>query len=96
MYRKRWQVEPLFKGLKSSRLDIEGSHVRNRGHMSNLFSIIMIAYVWCYLVGIYIHENIKPIKVLKHVRRAVNLFKYGLDYISQCLMNHTDRYRINV
>ena len=22
----------------------------------------MIAYVWCYLVGIFIHENIKPIK----------------------------------
>ena len=96
MYRKRWQVETLFKGLKSSGFDIEGSHVRDRGRMSNLFSIIMIAYVWCYLVGIYIHENIKPIKVLKHGRRAVSLFKYGLDYISQCLMNHTDRYRINV
>ena len=64
--------------------------------MPNLFSIIMIAYVWCYLVGNFIHENIKPIKVLKHGRRAVSLFKYGLDYISQCLMNHTDRYRINV
>ena len=96
MYRKRWQVETLFKGLKSSGFDIEGSHVRDRGRMSNLFSIIMIAYVWCYLVGIYIHENIKPIKVLAHGRRAVSLFKYGLDYISQCLMNHTDRYRINV
>ena len=96
MYRKRWQVETLFKGLKSSGFDIEGSHVRDRGRMSNLFSIIMIAYVWCYLVGIYIHENIKPIKVLVHGRRAVSLFKYGLDYISQCLMNHTDRYRINV
>ena len=63
MYRKSWQVETLFKGLKSSGFDIEGSHVRDRGRMSNLFSIIMIAYVWCYLVGIYIHENIKPIKV---------------------------------
>ena len=96
MYRKRWQVETLFKDLKSSGFDIEGSHVRNRGRMSNLFSIIMIAYVWCSLVGIFIHENIKTIKVLKHERRAVSLFKYGLDYISQCLMNHTDRYRINV
>ena len=96
MYRKRWQVETLFKGLNSSGFDIEGSHVRDRGRMSNLFSIIMIAYVWCYLIGIFIHENIKPIKVLKHGRRDVSLFKYGLDYISQCLMNHTDRYRINV
>lgn len=64
--------------------------------MSNLFAIIMIAYVWCYLVGIYIHQNIKPIKVLKHKRRTVSLFKYGLDYLFQCLVNHTNRYRINV
>ena len=64
--------------------------------MYKLFAIIMIAYVWCYLVGIYIHQNIKPIKVLKHKRRAVSLFKYGLDYIFQCLVNHTNRYRINV
>ena len=81
---------------RCSGFDIEGSHVRDRGRMSNLFFIIMIAYVWCYLVGIFIHENIKPIKVLKHGRRAVSLFKYGLEYISQCLMNHTDRYRINI
>ena len=26
---------------------------------------------------------------LKHKRRAVSLFKYGLDYIFQCLVNHT-------
>ena len=45
MYRKRWQVETLFKGLKSNGLDIEGSHAGDRGRMSNLFSIIMIAYV---------------------------------------------------
>ena len=96
MYRLRWQIETMFKGLKSSGFNIEGSHVRDRERMSNLFSIIMIAYVWCYLVGIYIHENIKAIKVLKHGRRAVSLFKYGLDYISQCLLNRTGRYRIDV
>nr|AIF26477.1 putative transposase [uncultured bacterium fosmid pJB28H11] len=96
MYKLRWQVETLFKGLKSSGFNIEGSHVRNLERMSNLFAIIMVAYIWCYLVGIYIHENIKQITVLKHGRRAVSLFKYGLDYISQCLVNHTDRYRIDV
>ena len=26
----------------------------------------------------------------------MSLFKYGLDYVLQGLMNHTDRYRINV
>ncbi len=32
--------------------------------MANFFAIVMIAYVWCSLVGIYIHENIKEIRVL--------------------------------
>ena len=86
----------MFKGLKSSGFNIEDSHFRDRGRMPNLFSIIIIAYVWCNLVGIFIHENINPIKVLEHGRRSVSFFKYGLDYISQCLMNHTERYQINV
>ena len=38
---------------RCSGVDIEDSHVKDRGRMSNLFSIIMIAYVWCYLVGIF-------------------------------------------
>ena len=69
---------------------------RIQERMSNLFAIVMLAYVWCYLVGIYIHENIKKIKVLHHGRRAKSLFKYGLEYIAQCLLNHMNRYRIDI
>ena len=69
---------------------------RIQERMSNLFAIVMLAYIWCYLVGIYIHENIKKIKVLHHGRRAKSLFKYGLEYIAQCLLNHINRYRIDI
>ncbi|HCY72798.1 MAG TPA: hypothetical protein DHU75_01270 [Rikenellaceae bacterium] len=83
-------------GLKSSGFNIENSHVRIHERMANLFAIVMIAYVWCYLVGIYIHQNIKEIRILYHGRKSKSLFKYGLEYISQCLLNHTNRYQINV
>ena len=96
MYKQRWQIETMYKGLKSSGFNIEDSHVRIQERMANLFAIVMLAYVWCYLVGIYIHENIKKIKVLRHGRRAKSLFKYGLEYIAQCLLNHTNRYRIDI
>lgn len=69
---------------------------RIQERMANLFAIVMLAYVWCYLVGIYIHENIKKIKVLYHGRRAKSLFKYRLEYIAQCLLNHMNRYRIDI
>lgn len=96
MYKTRWQIETMYKGLKSSGFDIEGTHVRIRERMVNLFAIVLIAYVWCYLVGIYIHKYIKPIKVLKHGRKAVSLFKYGLDYVFQCLIKHTNPYELNI
>lgn len=86
----------MCKGLKSSRFNIEAFHVRIQERMANLLAIIMLAYVWCYLVDIYIHENIKKIKVLHHGRRAKSLFKYGLEYISQCLLSHTNRYYIDI
>lgn len=69
---------------------------RIQERMSNLFAIVMLAYIWCYLVGIFIHENIKKIKVLHHGRKAKSLFKYGLEHIAQCLLNHTNRYRIDI
>ena len=96
MYKQRWQIETMFKGLKSSGFNIEDSHVRNHERMANLFAIVMIAYIRCYLVGIYIHENIKEIKVLHHGRRAKSLFKYGPEYISQCLLNNRNRYQIDI
>ena len=96
MYKQRWKIETMFKGLKSSGFNIEDSHVKIQERMANLFAIVMIAYVWCYLVGIHIHENIKAIKVLHHGRKAKSLFKYGLEYISQCLLNHRNRYQIDI
>ena len=69
---------------------------QNPGTYGQSICIVMIAYFWCYLVGIHIHENIKAIKVLNHGRKAKSLFKYGLDYISQCLLNNRNLYQINI
>ena len=46
----------------------------------------MIAFVWCYKVGIYLHEII-PIQIKKHGRKAKSIFKYGLSFISNILLN---------
>lgn len=96
MYKQRWQIETIYKGLKSSGFNIEDSHVRIQERMANLFALVMLAYVWCYIVGIYIHENIKKMKVLHRGRRSKSLFKYGLEYIAQCLLNYTNRYWIDI
>lgn len=48
--------------MKNSEFNIEKTYVWNLGRMPYMFSIIMIAYVWYYLVEIYISENINPKK----------------------------------
>ena len=43
LYKQRWQIETMYKGLKSSGFNIEDSHVMTQERMANLFAIVMLA-----------------------------------------------------
>lgn len=62
-YKQRWQIETLFKGLKSSGFNLEDTHVTHLKRIEKLILLVMIAFVWCYKIGDYMDENIKPIKI---------------------------------
>ncbi|MEM0578807.1 IS4 family transposase, partial [Flavobacterium polysaccharolyticum] len=85
-YKQRGQIETLFRGLKSSGFNIEDTHVTDLKRLEKLFSLTMIAFVWCYKIGDYLDEYIQKIIIKKHGRRAVSVFKYGLDYLSKFLL----------
>ncbi|MDR3269172.1 MAG: IS4 family transposase, partial [Tannerella sp.] len=57
---------------------------------------VMVAFAWAYVVGIYVHENIKQIKIKKHGHRAKSLFKYGLQTITAALPNPFTKLDFNV
>ncbi len=57
-YTQRWQIECLFKAMKSSGFNLEDTHVKHLDRLERLISIVMIAFVWSYNVGDYINENI--------------------------------------
>ena len=95
-YKKRWQIESLFKAFKSSGFNLEETHVTDLERLKKLICLVMIAFVWCYKLGDYIDKEIKPITIKKHGRRAVSVFKYGLDYISQCLLSGNNKLKINL
>ena len=86
-YAQRWQIEMTFRAMKSSGFDIEKTHLQDIERVEKLILLVMIAFVWCYKVGIHIHQNIKAITIKKHGRKAISIFKYGLDYIANCLLN---------
>jgi hypothetical protein len=86
-YKERWQIETAFKGLKSSGFNIEQTHLTDLDRIEKLFTIVMLAFAWAYVVGVFVNDNIKPIRILKHGRKAKSLLKYGLEYIAVILLN---------
>ena len=95
-YGKRWQVETLFRGLKSSGFNIEDTHVIALERLEKLMLLVMIAFVWCYKIADFIDTQIRPIKIKKHGRRAVSVCKYGLDYLSRVLLTGYNELNINL
>jgi hypothetical protein len=95
-YKKRWQIETLFKGLKSSGFNIEVTHVTKQDRLEKLILLTMIAFVWCYKIGDFIDKNIQSIKIKKHNRKAVSVFKYGLDNVSKILLSGFNSLNINL
>lgn len=73
--------------MKSSGFNIEDTHLTHLDRIERLFAIMTVAFVWVYLVGIYKHIMIKPIRMLKHGRKAKSIFKYGIEEIANCLLN---------
>jgi hypothetical protein len=86
-YKDRWQIESMFKALKSSGFNLEQTHLTEISRIEKLFALVMVAFIWAYLVGIYIHENVKQIRLLNNGYNAKSLFKYGLEYIATTLLN---------
>jgi Transposase DDE domain len=86
IYRDRWQIETMFRALKTSGFNLEDTHLNDLERISKLLCLLCIAFIWAYLTGIYRHENMKPIQIKKHGRKAYSYFKYGLIFIAHALL----------
>lgn len=95
-YKQRWQIEMSFKAMRSSGFDIEKTHPQDTDRIRKLLLLVMIAFVWCYKAGIYLHENIKTITVKKHGRKAESIFRYGLSYVADILLNSESKDDIQI
>ena len=86
VYKDRWQIETMFRALKTSGFNLEDTHLSDLERISKLLSLLCIAFIWAYLTGIHRHKNIKPIEIKKHGRKAYSFFKYGLIFIAHALL----------
>lgn len=85
-YAQRWEIECLYGALKSRGFDFESTHVTDPDRIERLFGLLAVALVWAHRVGELV-SSLKPIKVKKHGRRAVSVFRYGLDHLQELLLN---------
>jgi hypothetical protein len=85
-YGKRWEIETLFKALKSQGFDFETSHMVDPKKVEKLIAFLAIAFLWAHNTGEWLHEQ-KPITIKTHKRKSISIFRYGLDYLRGILLN---------
>jgi hypothetical protein len=83
-YRKRWQIEVMFKALKSGGFNMEDTHVTNPERLEVLFGVLAIACCVAYRIGdMYLKEFSPNIKA--HGYKPKSIIRYGLDLILKCI-----------
>lgn len=95
-YKDRWQIETMFRAMKTSGFNLEKTHLTDMDRILKLLLIVSIAFTWAYIVGDFLHQNIKAIPIKKHGRRAISIFKYGLNYIANNLLNSDFKQSMNI
>ena len=50
-YAHRWQIESLFKALKSSGFNLEDTHLKDTERLSVLVAVVSLALLWALKVG---------------------------------------------
>ncbi len=90
-YKKRWGIETLFQCLKGRGFNFEDTHMTFPERIDKLIALPAIAFSQCHATGEQCASQ-KPIKIKKHGRKAVSLFRLGLDHVGNMLHNISDLY----
>ncbi|NJN87460.1 MAG: IS4 family transposase [Leptolyngbyaceae cyanobacterium SL_7_1] len=85
-YAKRWGIETLFGIFKTRGFCLESTHLTDGERLSKLLALLLLALCWVFLIGEWLHQ-LKPLRLKKHGRKAKSLFRYGLDYLRNIMLN---------
>lgn len=79
-YGRRWGIETLFGMFKTRGFCLESTHFHDSERLSKLIALMTLALCWAVKTGEWLHQ-LSPIKVKKHGRKQMSIFRYGLDYL---------------
>lgn len=85
-YARRWEIETLFGCLKTRGFRFEDTRLTRPERLSKLIAVLALAFYWAHRVGEWLHA-LQPIVFKKHGRRAISLFRLGLDHLRRILIH---------
>ena len=90
LYGQRWAIETTFACLKSRGFNLEDTHLIHPQRLHLLLGLLAWTLLWALLVGQQLHQR-KPISIKKHGRKAISLFRKGLDQPTQIIHQTRDQ-----
>lgn len=87
-YARRWEIETLFSCLKSRGFRLEETHVTHPERLKKLIALLAFAFCWAHVIGEWL-TRLQPLKVKKHGRKAVSIFRHGFDHLRRILCTLT-------
>lgn len=75
----------MFGCFKGRGFNFEDTHITDQARIKKLVALLAIAFTWAHRTGEWRHEQ-KPIKIKKHGRPAMSLFRYGLDFLCDSIV----------
>ena len=81
-YKMRWEIEHMFKALKSGGFNMGSTHVTDKSCLETILELITIAFFWAYLTRDWLIKKGKHVvRIKKHGRPEKSIFKVGLEYL---------------
>lgn len=87
IYSLRWRIESLFGFLKSKGFNLEDTHMTKGSRIKKLLTLLAIAFCWAYKAGEWQVKNVGAIPIKKHKRPASSIFRCGLIFLKQAIIN---------
>ena len=101
-YQKRFDIEELFRDLKSNGFNMEDSWSEGLTYFKNLYLCLSIAYSWLIILGKVCTKNKKnkelgTIRINKNGKsiRIYSLFRTGLKWFKRCYNDDRKKYYLN-
>lgn len=94
IYQKRWQIETLFAAFKSRGFNLESSRVNRARRIKTLLFVLAIGLIWAIKTGSWLIKEGKKIPLKrfkdKQEQKWKSVFRWGLDYLQNILLNNLD------